>query len=61
MQLGLEVSEKLVFKMQLMESVPGSIYGATELLTMKSLTKENYIKEKRVPDWVNLKDNIELN
>ncbi|KAJ8976654.1 hypothetical protein NQ317_010369 [Molorchus minor] len=36
----------------------GAIYGATELLNMKSLTKENYFKENRLPDWINLKDNV---
>ncbi|XP_018563713.1 actin-related protein 10 [Anoplophora glabripennis] len=36
----------------------GAIYGATELLNMKTLTKENYFKENRLPDWINLKDNI---
>lgn len=34
----------------------GAIYGATELLNMKAITKENYFKENRLPDWVHLKD-----
>ncbi|KAG5873011.1 hypothetical protein JTB14_025408 [Gonioctena quinquepunctata] len=36
----------------------GAIYGATELLNMKAVTKEGYFKENRLPDWINLRDNI---
>lgn len=35
----------------------GAIYGATELLNMKSLTREKYFKENRLPDWPNMRDN----
>ncbi|XP_050304101.1 actin-related protein 10 [Anthonomus grandis grandis] len=34
----------------------GSIYGATELLGMKVVTKEFYLREQHLPDWVNLRD-----
>ncbi|GAB0092729.1 Actin-related protein 10 [Sergentomyia squamirostris] len=34
----------------------GSIYGGTDLLLTKSLTKENYSKNNRVPDWIHLDD-----
>ncbi|KAL1505272.1 hypothetical protein ABEB36_004871 [Hypothenemus hampei] len=34
----------------------GALYGATEFLGMKSVTKEFYLKEKHLPDWINLKD-----
>nr|XP_023025103.1 actin-related protein 10 [Leptinotarsa decemlineata] len=36
----------------------GAIYGATELLNMKAVTKEMYFKENRLPDWINLRDNV---
>lgn len=35
----------------------GSIYGGTDLLKTKGLTKEAYAKLNRVPDWTNLEDN----
>ncbi|KAL5273845.1 ACTR10 family protein [Megaselia abdita] len=35
----------------------GSIYGGTDLIITKSLTKEQYSKISRVPDWINLEDN----
>lgn len=35
----------------------GAIYGGTELILTKSLTKENYARLNRVPDWSNLEDN----
>lgn len=35
----------------------GSIYGGTELLKTKALTKEAYMKLNRVPDWTHLEDN----
>jgi actin-related protein 10 len=38
----------------------GAIYGATELLSMKALTREKYFKENRLPDWPNMKDNRTL-
>lgn len=34
-----------------------AIYGCTEFLSMKSLSRDAYFKEKRVPDWVNMLDN----
>ncbi|XP_066257312.1 actin-related protein 10 [Euwallacea similis] len=34
----------------------GSIYGATEILSMKAVTKEFYLREKHLPDWINLRD-----
>ncbi|KAK9694182.1 actin [Popillia japonica] len=34
-----------------------AIYGATEIVSMKALSKDQYFKEKRLPDWwSNLKD-----
>ncbi|CAH1985538.1 unnamed protein product [Acanthoscelides obtectus] len=36
----------------------GALYGATELLNMKSLTRETYFKENRLPDWINFKENV---
>lgn len=35
----------------------GSIYGGTDLVLTRSLTKEMYSKCPRVPDWANLEDN----
>lgn len=35
----------------------GSIYGGTDLIMTKSLSKEQYTKISRVPDWINLEDN----
>lgn len=35
----------------------GSIYGGTDLLQTRALTKETYLKLNRVPDWTNLEDN----
>lgn len=35
----------------------GSIYGGTDLVLSKSLTRETYSKCPRVPDWSNLDDN----
>lgn len=35
----------------------GSFCGGTELINQRSLTKEIYMKNGRVPDWINLKDN----
>ncbi|XP_060531713.1 actin-related protein 10 [Cylas formicarius] len=34
----------------------GALYGATEFLSLKAFTKEAYLKEKHLPDWVNLRD-----
>ncbi|CAG9864764.1 unnamed protein product [Phyllotreta striolata] len=34
----------------------GAIYGATELLNMRAVTKEIYFKEKRLPDWIHLSE-----
>ncbi|XP_055716823.1 actin-related protein 10 [Phlebotomus papatasi] len=34
----------------------GSIYGGTDLLLTRSLTKEAYSKNPRVPDWTHLDD-----
>ncbi|KAK4886444.1 hypothetical protein RN001_002715 [Aquatica leii] len=36
----------------------GAIYGCTELLSMKGLSRETYLKENRLPDWANMKDNL---
>ena len=33
---------------------PGAIYGATDIVSTRSLSKEAYLKDKRVPDWVSL-------
>lgn len=35
----------------------GSIYGSTEMLKARGLTKETYMKLNRVPDWTHLEDN----
>lgn len=40
-----------------MKRLGGSIYGGTEMFKTKGLTKENYMKLNRVPDWTNLEDN----
>nr|CAI5826474.1 unnamed protein product [Callosobruchus analis] len=37
----------------------GALYGATELLHMKSLTRETYFKENHLPDWVTFRDNVQ--
>lgn len=37
--------------------VGGSIYGGTDLLLSRSLTRETYARTNRVPDWANLEDN----
>lgn len=39
----------------------GAIYGGTELILTKSLTKEAYARLNRVPDWSNLEDNVNRN
>lgn len=38
----------------IMNSITGAIYGATDFVTTKSLSKEAYLRERKVPDWVNL-------
>ncbi|CAG9763009.1 unnamed protein product [Ceutorhynchus assimilis] len=38
----------------------GSIYGATEFLNLKAVTKDFYLREKHLPDWINLKDVVGL-
>jgi len=35
----------------------GSLFGATDMLSMKALVKENYLNLKTVPDWSNLSTN----
>lgn len=35
----------------------GSIYGGTEMILTKSLTKEAYARLNRVPDWSHFEDN----
>lgn len=35
----------------------GAIFGGTDLLNSRSLSREAYYKEPRVPDWSNLIDN----
>ncbi|KAE8750900.1 hypothetical protein FOCC_FOCC002328 [Frankliniella occidentalis] len=32
----------------------GAIYGATDIVSTRSLSKEAYLKDKKVPDWVSL-------
>lgn len=32
----------------------GAIFGGTDLINARSLSKESYIKDPRVPDWSNL-------
>lgn len=41
----------------LFQRLGGSIYGGTEMLKTKGLTKETYMKLNRVPDWTHLDDN----
>lgn len=36
----------------------GALYGSTEIVSMKALTRDNYVKENRLPDWANMKDNV---
>nr|XP_022903365.1 actin-related protein 10 [Onthophagus taurus] len=36
----------------------GAIYGATDIVQLKAVTKEQYFEENRFPDWANLKDSI---
>uniref|UniRef100_A0A224XQA8 Putative actin n=1 Tax=Panstrongylus lignarius TaxID=156445 RepID=A0A224XQA8_9HEMI len=38
----------------------GAIFGATDMIPMRTLTKENYLSLKMVPDWSNLATNILL-
>jgi len=40
--------------------VLGAIYGATDWINIRSLTKKTYMSEERVPDWVNLLYNVEV-
>lgn len=40
-----------------MFSLSGAIYGCTEFVSMKALTRDTYFKENRVPDWANMLDN----
>ncbi|XP_017772679.1 PREDICTED: actin-related protein 10 [Nicrophorus vespilloides] len=35
----------------------GAIYSHTELIQFKSISREDYLRENRIPDWINLKDN----
>lgn len=58
--------EKLLTKIKIHRSIAkpnftswlgGSVYGGTDLILTKSLTKEQYTKISRVPDWINLEDN----
>ncbi|KAK3918757.1 Actin-related protein 10 [Frankliniella fusca] len=32
----------------------GAIYGATDIVSTRSLSKEAYLKDRKVPDWVSL-------
>ncbi|KAK9511828.1 hypothetical protein O3M35_000414 [Rhynocoris fuscipes] len=36
----------------------GAMFGATDMLPMRTLTKENYFSMKMVPDWSNLATNV---
>lgn len=36
----------------------GAIYSCTELFASKALTRDQYLKEERVPDWSNMRDNV---
>lgn len=35
----------------------GALYGSTEMVQLKAITREAYSKENRLPDWANMKDN----
>lgn len=35
----------------------GAIFGGTDLINSRSLSREAYYKDPRVPDWSNLIDN----
>lgn len=48
---------KTIGKSNFVSWLGGSIYGGTDLIITKSLTKDQYTKLQRVPDWVNLEDN----
>lgn len=48
---------KVIGKPNFTSWLGGSIYGGTDLIISKSLTKEQYTKISRVPDWINLEDN----
>lgn len=38
----------------------GALYGATDFLAMKAVTKDFYLREKHLPDWINLRDTINV-
>ena len=35
----------------------GAIFGATDVVVTRSLTREQYLKDPQVPDWANLRFN----
>lgn len=35
----------------------GAIYGCTETVAMKAVTRDQYFKENRLPDWLDSRDN----
>ena len=41
--------------------VGASVFGATDAISTRSFTREQYNKEKAVPDWSNLKFNSVYN
>lgn len=41
--------------------VGASVFGATDAISTRSFTREQYTKEKAVPDWSNLKFNLVYN
>ena len=41
--------------------VGASIFGATDAISTRSFTREQYSKEKSVPDWANLRFNTVYN
>lgn len=35
----------------------GAIYGCTEVVGMRAMTRDQYFKENRLPDWIDIRDN----
>lgn len=37
--------------------ITGAIFGGTDMISTRSLTKEAYVKQNKVPDWADLSYN----
>lgn len=55
--LGGKFSKIFIYIFWILIEFLGAMYGYTDIVQMKGLTKENYLKDRRVPDWSNLLDN----